>query len=109
MRVLLDGCVPEPLARSIIGHVAQSIHRLHWSDLDDRPLLNAVEGLCDAFVTVDKRLPTQQRIIGRSYGVIVLRAHSNRLNDLLPLVPELLTVLARLRPGEAVEIVPPSV
>jgi hypothetical protein len=65
------------------------------------PLLDAMEGRFDAFITVDKNLPKQQRVLGRSFGILVLRAKTNRLADLLPLVPMLLAALLDLRPGQA--------
>ena len=55
-----------------------------WGDLDNGELLDAMNGLFDALVTVDKRLPEQQHITDRALGVVVLRAKSNRLSDLLP-------------------------
>ncbi len=75
-----------------------------WAGLDDGPLLNAMEGKFDALVTVDKSLPKQQRLSSRPFGVIVLRAKTNRLADLLPLVSPLLFALEVLRPGEVREV-----
>jgi hypothetical protein len=49
-------------------------------------------------------LPHQQNLVGLSFGVIVLRAPSNSMSDLLPLVPELLRVIGSIAPG-AVEFV----
>jgi hypothetical protein len=43
--------------------------------------------------------PNQQNLTGRTLAVIVLRAKSNRISDLLPLVPELLRVLGTIAPG----------
>jgi len=78
---------------------------LGLGNLDDQPLLDAIDGRFDALVTVDKRLPKQQVLGGRTFGVVVLRARSNRLTDLKPLVERLLQVLTTLAPGEAREIV----
>lgn len=75
-----------------------------WGDLDNGDLLDAMEGLFDALVTVDKHLPQQQHVTNRSLGIVVLRAKSNRLPDLLPLVPELLAVLAELEVGAVKEV-----
>jgi hypothetical protein len=58
----------------------------------------------DALVTVDKRLPQQQHVAGRPFAVVVLRARSNRLSDLVPLVPSLLTALSSIAPGAVREI-----
>jgi len=71
-----------------------------WADLNDGPLLDAVTGKFDAFVTVDTNLPNQQRIDNRSFAVVLLRAKTNRLIDLLPLVPKLRATLKRLVPGQ---------
>ncbi len=77
---------------------------LGWGDLNDRPLLDAMEGRFDALITVDKRLPKQQVLAGRTFGVVVLRARTNRLADLQPLVERLLQALTTLAPGYAREI-----
>ena len=71
-----------------------------WADLDDGPLLDAMAGRFDAFVTVDRNIPNQQRLDNRSFAVVVLRAKTNRLIDLVPLVPKLRATLKRLVPGQ---------
>ncbi len=104
MRIVLDACVPATLAPSIIGHSVRTVHQLHWSDLDDRPLLQALEAECDVFVTTDRGLRYQQRLTGRPFGTILLRAKSNRAADLLPLIPALLQSCAAIKPGELIEL-----
>jgi len=61
-------------------------------------------GRFDALVTVDKSMRFQQRLHDRPVFVILLRANSNRLIDLLPLVPALLAALDDVKPGEVREI-----
>ena len=75
-----------------------------WADVDDGPLLDAMAGLFDVLVTVDKSLPKQQRLSQRPFAVVVLRAKTNRLADLLPLIPALRATLKRLRPGQVREV-----
>jgi len=75
-----------------------------WGDPSNGALLDAMTGQFDALVTVDKRLPQQQHVTDRPFGVMVLRARSNRLADLLPLVPALLVALASLGPGGIHEV-----
>jgi hypothetical protein len=104
MRVLLDACVPKGLRKSLAGHEVRTAHEMGWGDLDNGDLLDAMTGQFDALVTVDKGLPGHQHIEGRPLGVAVLRAKSNRLTDLLPLVPDLLKVLLVLKPGTAKEV-----
>jgi len=49
-------------------------------------------------------MPFQQRLSSRPFGVILLRARTNRLADLLPLVPALLRALGEIKPGEVREV-----
>ena len=93
MRVLLDGNLPRELAGLLIGHEVHTIHQRRWSDLSNGTLLDAAVHEYDAFITLDQSLRFQQNLAGRAIAVIVLRAHSNRVADLTPLVPELLQVL----------------
>jgi len=104
MRVLLDACVPKGLRKSLSGHEVRTAPEMGWGDLDNGDLLDAMKGMFDALVTVDKRLPQQQSIKDRSFGVVVLRAKSNRLSDLLPLVPDLLAALTTLQVGGVKEV-----
>lgn len=104
MRVLLDACVPRGLRDKLSGHEVSTAHEMGWGDLDNGDLLAAMTGGFDVLVTVDKRLPEQQHITGRSFAVVVLRAQSNRLGDLLPLIPQLLAAIPALGAGEVREI-----
>ena len=79
------------------------VAKLGWADLPDGELLNAMGSRFDVLVTVDKNLRFQQDLRTRLFAVAVLRAKSNHIRDLLPLVPELLSALPALRPGEVTE------
>jgi hypothetical protein len=61
-----------------------------WSSIKNGELLRLVSKEFDVFVTVDRNLSFQQNVKALDVAVIVLRARSNRLSDLLPVVPELL-------------------
>jgi predicted nuclease of predicted toxin-antitoxin system len=104
MRILLDACVPRRLRDHLHGHGVRTAFDMGWGDLDNGDLLDAMTGQFEAFITVDKRLPHEQQVTTRPFGVVVLRARSNRLHDLVPLVPEILTVLSTLGPGEVKEV-----
>jgi hypothetical protein len=104
LRVLLDACVPRKLARELLGYDVRTVPNMGWGDLDDGALLGQMADLFDALVTVDKNIPAQQNIRTRSFGVIILRAKTNRLADLIPLVPELRSALEILMPGEIREL-----
>ena len=101
MRVVLDACVPERFAGYIPGHAVTTVRgALGRTDFDDGPLLDAIAPLCEAFVTVDKNLRYQQNLRARPFRIVLLRAHSNALEHLVPLVTPLLTALGEMQPGE---------
>lgn len=104
MRVLLDNCVPRKLATHLVGHQTTTVAKLGWNSLNDGPLLDAAENQCDVFVTMDRSIPFQQQLGHRSFAVILLRATSNRIEQLQPLVSDILTTLADIQPGQLREI-----
>jgi hypothetical protein len=58
----------------------------------------------EVFLTVDQNLTYQQNLRAANLAVIVLIASSNRLADLLPLMPSVHTALATIQPGDLVEV-----
>ena len=78
--------------------------QMGWGDLDDGPLLDAMAQHFDVLVSVDKSLPNKQNLATRPFAVVILRAKTNRLADLQPLIPKLRVAITELRPGEVREI-----
>ena len=58
----------------------------------------------DAFLTVDQNLPFQQNVAASGVAVVVVAARTNRLKELRPLVPAILSALERVGPGEIVRV-----
>ena len=56
------------------------------------------------FLTTDQNLRYQQNLRELSMALVVLVAPTNRLDDLVPLMPQVRTVLAVIQPGAAVEV-----
>lgn len=100
MRVLLDANLPIGLAALLTPHEAESVHHRGWSDLDNGELLEAAAREYNAFLTLDQSIGYQQNLRGRPIAIVVLRARSNRIRDLEPLLPALLRTLPAARPGE---------
>ena len=101
MRIVLDACVPAGLTRFLPTHDVTTVSRLFGnSDLDDGSLLDRLAGQCDAFVTVDRSMRFQQNLSNCPFPIVLLRAHSNSLEHLVPLVPRLLVALQAARPGD---------
>jgi hypothetical protein len=105
MRVLLDHCVPRTLRRSLTGHDVHTAYAMGWADKTNGELLALMAGQgFEALLTVDQNLRYQQNLSMLGVAVIVLVAASNRLADLLPLVPAVKAALTSTKPGDVVEI-----
>jgi hypothetical protein len=104
VKVLLDECLPRRLAPRLSGHEVRTVPQAGWAGIKNGELLKLVENDFDVFVTVDRNLSYQQNLAQLRIAVVVLRAKSNRFQDLLPLVPKILMVLNAIRRGELVEV-----
>ena len=101
MKVLIDECVDWRLSREIVGHEVKTARQLGWSTIRNGELLVLAAKEFQVFVTVDRNLSFQQNLPAFDIAVIVLRAKSNRLADLRPLVPELLATIPTAKRGVA--------
>ena len=104
MRVILDECLPRRLGLELSGHLVSTVPLAGWACISNGKLLARINGNYDAFITVDKNLPAQQKTASLTFGVVVLRTPSNRLEDLRRLVPQILVALGALQPGQVVTI-----
>jgi hypothetical protein len=105
MRILLDECVPRRLRREFSGHDVHTVHEMGWSGKKNGELLQLMAGTSfEVLVTVDQSIRHQQNLQAAGVAVVVLVATSNRLADLVPLVPSALVALGSITPGDVVEI-----
>ncbi len=105
MRVLLDESLPRQLAREITGHEVWTVAQQRWQGLKNGRLLSQAEAHgFEVLVTADQSIEYQQNLSTVGVGIVVLAAVSNRIEDLRPLVPEVLRVLPTVGPGEAVTV-----
>ena len=100
MRILLDENLPVDLASDLAGHQVDTIVGLGWAGVANGELLRRAAGKYDAFLTMDRNLEHQQNLSVLPFGVLVLRAPSNRLIHLRPLIPGVLDNLTSLGPGQ---------
>jgi predicted nuclease of predicted toxin-antitoxin system len=100
VRVLLDENLPHDLAKVLAGHAVSTVQRLGWAGTKNGALLKRASGECDVFVTMDGNIEHQQSVSALSFGIVAIGAPSNRMADLLPVVPELLEAIDAVRPGE---------
>jgi len=87
MKILLDECLPHDLRHCFSSH---EVHTVGWAGLTSTKngelLRRAEECGYVVLLTVDQGIPYQQRLIGRRISILAIRARSNRLPYLLPIV-----------------------
>jgi hypothetical protein len=74
MKVLLDECVDWRLSRELHGHDVKTARQMGWATLRNGELLALAAKDFDVFVTVDRKLPSQQNLSALAIAVVVLRA-----------------------------------
>ena len=102
MRVLLDECVDWRLLRDLTGHDVKTARQMGWSEVKNGKLLRLTAEYFDVFVTVDRNLSYQNKVIDLPLAVIVLAAPTNRLADLRLLLPRLLPAIDQMVAGQVV-------
>ena len=104
MRLLLDESIPVQLRLLLSGHHVQTTRYRGWESKGNGELLELARDEFDALVTADQGIPNQQNLTGQDVAVVVLAAKSNGIEDLGPLVPQVLEALRDLERGQVVRI-----
>ncbi len=105
MRILVDECIDERFRNSFPAHDCQTARYAGLAGLKNGDLLTAAETAgFDVFLTVDQGFEYQQNLTARKLAIVIFHAKSNRLKDLLPLVPACLAHMKSIQPGQIVTI-----
>jgi hypothetical protein len=105
VRVLLDECLPgRKLRAAFPTHEVLTVAEMGWRGLKNGALLERAASTFDALITVDRKLQYQQHTAKVDMLIVVLRAQSNRLEHLLPLVASANEALRQGRPGDVIEV-----
>ena len=106
MRILLDECVDdEELRHCFRYHECQTCRYAGLKGLTNGELLAAAEQAgFEVLITVDQNIPYQQSLRGREISVVVLQARTTNFDDLLTLVPDVLTALDGMKAGGVVRV-----
>ena len=104
MKILLDENLPRKLAGHLPGHQCRSVAESGWSGKKNGELLALADPIFDVLLTLDKNLPYQQSLESGRIAVLIIRARSNRIQDLLPVIPECLSALERIQPQPVVRV-----
>jgi hypothetical protein len=81
------------------GHDVRTVVGQGWAGLKNGEVLRRAASDFDVFVTMDGNIEFQQHIDALSFGVVLVRAQSNRMLHLRPLVAALLEAITVAKPG----------
>ncbi len=105
MRILLDECVPKPLKREFAHLDIKTVGEMGWSGTKNGALLKLMsESGFTILLTSDRNIKYEQNLQQAGIAVIVMVARTNRLVDLLSLIPKVREALITIAPGELIEI-----
>jgi hypothetical protein len=105
MKVLLDECIPRRFKNALPDHECQTVPEAGFAGQKNGVLLSLAEAAgFDLFFTMDKGLQYQQNLTGRSIAVLIIRARSNRLEDLLPHLEACRSIMSSIRPGQVIRV-----
>lgn len=105
MKVLLDECLPLDFRHSFPGHEAHTVQWAGFKGKKNGDLLRVAEiSGYEVLLTIDQGIPYQTDSAGRKISIILVRSQTNRIEDLAPLVDEILRVLPTIQPGQIITI-----
>lgn len=104
MNLLLDECIDRRLARELKGHAVKTVPQMGWATIKNGRPLALAAGKFDVFITVDRNLSFQQHLPKYNIAVVVIQSRSNRIDDLKPLVPAILSALPKCKVGRLVRV-----
>ncbi len=95
MKLLLDESIPQRLAVHFPDRFEiKTVPQMGWAGTGNGELLRlAAENNFDALVTADQGIEHQQNIATLPVSIVVMVANRTRLQDLQPLVPEVVDAL----------------
>jgi predicted nuclease of predicted toxin-antitoxin system len=100
VKILLDECLPLDFRRSFPHHETHTAERAGLKGRKNGELLRSAEAAgYSVLLTVDQGIPHQQPSAGRLISIILIRARTNQLEHLLPLVEIAVDLQSRDRKG----------
>jgi predicted nuclease of predicted toxin-antitoxin system len=105
MKILLDENIPHDLRHFLPGHEVLTVAYMGWHSLENGTLLKAAaDGGFDVMLTKDSGVEYEQHLSDLPVSVLVIRAKTNKLDDIRPLVSAILSALNTLEPRTFVRV-----
>jgi predicted nuclease of predicted toxin-antitoxin system len=105
MKILFDENLPHGLRHLLPGHGVFTASYMKWSGLENGSFIKAAaaDGF-DAILTMDVGVEYQQYLPGLAVAVFIIKAPTNKLDDIRPIVPDILSALNHLIPRSLVRV-----
>jgi len=87
MRILFDESLPKRLKRHFTGFSVKTVPEMGWQGKKNGELMALMASHFDIFLTADQNLIYQINLRHAVVPIIVLKAQTNRYDDLKGLVP----------------------
>src|SRR3990172_2131829 len=100
MKVLIDECLPRKLKHELPDHEVKTVPDAGWAGKKNGILLRLMADVFDIFITIDSNLEDQQQLAAQPVAFVVLSAVNNKLETLLPLMPDVRAALETIQPGQ---------
>jgi predicted nuclease of predicted toxin-antitoxin system len=105
MKILLDENLPHDLRHFLSGHEVFTVAYMGWSGVENGELLKlAGDNSFDVMLTMDSGVEYERPLATLPVAVIVMNAKTNKLDDLRPLLPAVLSALTNLQPKKLVRV-----
>jgi hypothetical protein len=105
MKILLDECIPRKLKNAFPEHECRTVPEAGLAgQKNGRLLFLAEQAGFELFFTMDKGVEYQQNLTRRYIAILIVRAKSNRLKDLLPHVDASRLIMKSIQPSEVVRV-----
>ena len=108
MNVLLDEGVPHSFRHHLSGHDVRTVDYMGWKSTINGALLALATDEFDVIITLDQKIPFQQNLNALDVAVIILISGKGRIEDLMPLAPQVLEVIPIVNRGRMVRLRPDS-
>jgi hypothetical protein len=103
-KILLDECLPRNFKRYFAEHECVTVPELGLAGKKNGELSLAEADGFEVFITLDRGIAYQQNLSGRNIAVMLIRAKSSRLADLISRVADILAAVAAIEPGQVVNV-----
>lgn len=100
----MDENLPRKLRRELTECVVRTVQEEGWGSFKNGQLLSRAQTSFDVLLSGDGKIKYQQNVARFDIGIVAILTVSLQLRDILPAIEEIRSAVARVRPGELIEV-----